>query len=213
MTKELDLIKVTEKKFQNRIQDQTKMMTNCFDFSSKSQVYSNSKVEDLSRLETMTAKFQQQTLVKVPIKKPKREIEQAPVSIVEKSEIAKYNEEKHHIFRRPTTKLMFDIPTNLGLGGIAEIDMQTNQGAEDYFTNKSPKNQILQADTTTSSNNNQSNIPIDDFQDFQTPLDVVKSYNVSHLHQNSSIGNLIKVIAKIALLLIILHQLFKLTRI
>ena len=152
------------------------MFTNCFDYFLKSQVYSNCDSDQFYRITTIN-NIKDPTLVpskkKFPDKPSKKEIDQpAPISVSERRKLDHLVEENNRI-RRPTKTINFDIPTNLGLAGLAEIDMQTNQGPEDYFQNKTKQN----AQEKTTSNSNQ-NLPLDDFQDYQIPLDVVKNYNV-----------------------------------
>ena len=178
LTKELDLVKITEKKFKNSIEDNTKMFTNCFDYFTKSQVYGNDDANTLTRLVTLHAHTP--TVVKSSIRKDKKELDQAPVSLGEKSDPSKFAEDKH-VIRRPTTNVEFNIPASLKLGGIADFDLQTNHGVDDYLTSKTTnKNQTESSLNNNNSNNLQNNYVNDDLNDdYQTPLEIYKSYNVN----------------------------------
>ncbi len=177
LTRELDLIKVSEQQFKYNIEENTKIFTDCFDYFTKTQVYGGNNTDDLSRLTTMNQiKDANRKTVKQPTRKRKIEGE-APNFLVEKSDPSKYTEEKH-IIRRATNNIDFNFRDCLDLGGIAEIDLQTNHGAENYFNSNTPQ-KITNENTTISNNNTQNNnFNVDDLHDFQTPLEIYKSYNV-----------------------------------
>ena len=109
------------------------------------------------------------------IKKEKKSyfIDKLPTSISEKSELRKYNQEKHFI-RKPNTNFQLDIPQSLNLKGIADMNFQTHQNNDDY----------LNANMYT--NNGESHAPLgniiyDDLNfDYQAPIDFLKSYNVKN---------------------------------
>lgn len=183
LTRELDLIKISENQFKYNIEESTKIFTNCFDYFTKTQVYGGNNItDDLSRLTTMNQiKDSNRKTVKQPLKKPKMDIEAAPISLIEKSDPSKFSEEKP-VIRRATNKIDFNFQASLNLGGIAEIDLQTNQGAEDYFNSKIPERTNNDNSTSTINNNQNNNFINDDIQDFQTPLEIYKSYNVIYVY-------------------------------
>ena len=117
-------------------------------------------------------------ILKEPIRKKKPEIQETPPSLVEKSDPNKYIEEKT-LIRRPTKNCDFNFQQSLNLGGIADIDLQTNQGAEDYFNSSQQTSKTMNNTSTTSNmNHSNNNFPVDDTHEFQTPLEIYKSYNV-----------------------------------
>jgi hypothetical protein len=179
LTRELDLIKFTEQQFKYNIEENTKIFTDCFDYFTKTQVYGGNNTDDLSRLTTMNQikDSSRKKTVNQPTKKRKIQ-EEAPNSLVEKADPSKYIEEKH-IIRRATNNIDFKFNDCLNLTGIAEIDLQTNHGAEDYLNSKTTnKNPVENANITSNNNIQNNHFNVDDTQDFQTPLEIYKSYNV-----------------------------------
>jgi hypothetical protein len=107
------------------------------------------------------------------VKKEKKPffLDKLPTSISEKSELRKYNQERH-IIRKPNTNIDLNIPQNLNLQGIADYNFQNNQTTEDYLNGHHH------------SDNSESYAPLskiinDDLNyEYQTPIDFLKNYNV-----------------------------------
>ena len=97
-------------------------------------------------------------------------LEKLPTSISEKSELRKYNQEKH-LIRRPNTNFELNIPLSLKLDGIADINFQGNS-LEDQLN---AGNRVSQGEQFAPLGD----LVSDDLNyEYQTPIDFLKSYNV-----------------------------------
>ena len=53
--------------------------------------------------------------------KRKKTIQQAPKSIIEKTKLKKYKKKRNKLKKTTSSKINFNLPTNIGLGGVAEL--------------------------------------------------------------------------------------------
>lgn len=140
-----------------------------FEYFEKSVIYGDLKSINATRTLNETSMISEEAHTKK--EKKSYFLEKLPTSISEKSELRKYNQEKHFI-RKPNTNFQLDIPQSLNLKGIADINFQPHSNNEDYLnTNLYAYNGEAHAPS--------GNIIYDDLNfDYQAPIDFLKSYNV-----------------------------------
>jgi len=151
-----------------------------FDFCDKTFAYGENDENKLNKNQFNEKTYENE---KNP-KKNKILMENAPKkSMVEKSELPKYNEEKH-IIRKPNVKFEFNVPEKLKLNGIADFNDLNVSHNEDYLSSQINSNKM-------------NNLPkeqafFDDLvAEVQTPIDFLKNYNLTkrNINQNNNIPN------------------------
>lgn len=113
-------------------------------------------------------------------KKKKKNIQQAPKSIVEKQKIRKYAPKKKKI--KNTPKVNFVLPTNIGLGGVANLE-----GSDDEDEKKEENNIEEEEDDDDFQDDNQNEIQLnngDEEEDTDLPIDYIRYNNQNKIETN-----------------------------
>lgn len=121
-------------------------------------------------------------------RKRKKIIQQAPKSILEKEKLKKYKKKrKKLISKTSTSKMNFNLPTNIGLGGVAELDE-----GDDEEEKVEEKNEEEEEEDDDDFKDDIQNDPQLENQDEETdlPIDYIRYNNKNKIEANKNSQNI-----------------------
>ena len=119
---------------------------------------------------------------KVEEEKRKKIIQEAPRSIIEKRRIIKKKKRKKLISKTNSSKINFNLPTNIGLGGVADLA----GGDEDDDKSEEKNEDEEYEDDDDFQDDNQNDPQIEEIQDDETnmPIDYIRYNNQTKVEAN-----------------------------
>ena len=119
---------------------------------------------------------------KVEEEKKKKIIQEAPRSIIEKRRIIKKKKRKNLISKTNSSKINFNLPTNIGLGGVADLA----GGDDDEDKSEEKKEDEEYEDDDDFQDDNQNDPQIEEIQDDETnmPIDYIRYNNQTKVEAN-----------------------------
>ena len=121
-------------------------------------------------------------------RKKKKIIQQAPKSIIEKEKLKKYKKKRKKLISKTnTSKITFNLPTNIGLGGVAEL----NEGDDDEEKIEE-KNEEEEEEDDDDFKDDIQNDPQLENQDEETdlPIDYIRYNNKNKIEANKNSQNI-----------------------
>ena len=113
--------------------------------------------------------------------KRRKAIQEAPKSIIENRHIKKKKKKKKLIEKTNSSKINFDLPTNIGLGGVADL-----AGGDEDDDKSEEKNEDEEYEDDDDFNDNQNDPQIEEIQDDETnmPIDYIRYNNKTKFETN-----------------------------
>ena len=121
-------------------------------------------------------------------RKKKKIIQQAPKSIIENEKLKKYKKKRKKLISKTnTSKITFNLPTNIGLGGVAEL----NEGDDDEEKTEE-KNEEEEEEDDDDFKDDIQNDPQLENQDEETdlPIDYIRYNNKNKIEANKNSQNI-----------------------
>ena len=115
--------------------------------------------------------------------KRKKIIQKAPKSIIEKVKLKKYKKKRNKLKKGNSSKITFNLPTNIGLGGVAEL-----ADGEDEEEKNEDKNEDEEDEDDEDFQDDTQNEPQLENQDEETnlPIDYIRYNNQSKIETNKN---------------------------